>query len=358
MAKSSRMSFAGPCLSWHTNPMESLNVIIRLLALSQGLLLMLFIASSANPLRVRAVGVGLIVGVLTYIVMPLVEAHTSYYEQIRYVWFLGSIVPSLLLLFVFFIFEECCEVPWWVIAVVSVSIAASLWFQLSEDGYISSPLWLQLLKAGITIAAIVIIWRGRENDLVEARSKMRTFFVLVLAVETLLVVFIEMLTHFNPPMLLDTLTQFCIFVFAITINFFFTKFNPEGQLRPAMAPTSVQGSDTVDPVIAQLLERMRDERLYADHDLRVGSLAQLINIPEYKLRQKINQELGYRNFNHFVNHYRIEEAGVKLREDARTPVLSIALDVGFRSISSFNSAFQAHFGLSPTKYRSESLPNN
>jgi len=103
---------------------------------------------------------------------------------------------------------------------------------------------------------------------------------------------------------------------------------------------------------------MRDERLYADHDLRVGTLAQLINIPEYKLRQKINQELGYRNFNQFVNHYRIEEAGVKLREDGRTPVLTIALDVGFRSISSFNSAFQAHFGLSPTKYRAESLPNS
>jgi len=100
---------------------------------------------------------------------------------------------------------------------------------------------------------------------------------------------------------------------------------------------------------------MRSERLYADHDLRVASLASMLNVPEYKLRKKINQQLGYRNFNQFVNRYRIEEAGVKLREDMRKPVLSIALDVGFRSISSFNTAFQAQFGVSPTKYRSEIL---
>ncbi|MEO0369205.1 MAG: helix-turn-helix domain-containing protein, partial [Pseudomonadota bacterium] len=73
------------------------------------------------------------------------------------------------------------------------------------------------------------------------------------------------------------------------------------------------------------------------------------------LRQKINQELGYRNFNQFVNHYRIEEAGERLRKDSRTPVLSVALDVGFRSISSFNTAFQSEFGVSPTKYRAEIL---
>jgi len=112
--------------------------------------------------------------------------------------------------------------------------------------------------------------------------------------------------------------------------------------------------ESEDPLISELLKRMRDERLYADHDLRVGSLASLLNIPEYKLRSKINQQLGYRNFNQFVNHYRIEEAGVKLRKDVRMPVLSIALDVGFRSISSFNSAFQTQFGISPTQYRAES----
>jgi AraC-like DNA-binding protein len=122
-----------------------------------------------------------------------------------------------------------------------------------------------------------------------------------------------------------------------------------------MTETTPIKTKSDDPLIKELLKKMRTERLYADHDLRVGSLASLMNIPEYKLRAKINQQLGYRNFNQFVNQYRIEEASEKLLDNARLPVLSIALDVGFRSISSFNTAFQQQFGVSPTKYRSEAL---
>ncbi|NIM18801.1 MAG: helix-turn-helix domain-containing protein, partial [Candidatus Latescibacteria bacterium] len=38
-------------------------------------------------------------------------------------------------------------------------------------------------------------------------------------------------------------------------------------------------------------------------------------------------------------------------DEPRTPVLTIALDVGFRSLSSFNTAFRAHYGKTPTGYR-------
>jgi len=99
---------------------------------------------------------------------------------------------------------------------------------------------------------------------------------------------------------------------------------------------------------------MKDERLYADHDLRVAKLADMMNLPEHSLRKKINKQLGYRNFNQFVNQYRIKEAGQRLNEEPTIPVLSVALDVGFRSISSFNTAFQSQYGMSPTEYRRQS----
>ncbi len=335
--------------------MEYLNITFRLLAISQVALFMINIVFSDNPKRLKVVGVMMLLGITSYVGMPLVDDYTIYEDQLRFFWFFGAIVPSMILLLVFFIFEEQCEVPLWMLLLVCVSIGSSLWFHVFAYGLPGSPLWLQALKCVITIIAIVVILRGKDSDLVEVRSKIRTIFVLVLAVETLVIIFVEVVTHFNPPIALDTATQFCIWVFTLSVNYFFARMNPQFELMrtPVASPKSVK--DATDPVIADLLTRMKVERLYADHDLRVGTLAQAINIPEYKLRQKINQELGYRNFNQFVNHYRIEEAGVKLREDARTPVLTIALDVGFRSISSFNSAFQAHFGLSPTKYRAESL---
>ncbi len=333
--------------------MEYLNITFRLLAISQVALFSLFIVFSGNPVRVKGVAVGLMVGMMAYIGMPLIDDYTPYSEHLRFFWFFGAVVPSLLLLFVFFIFEESCEVPAWIIVLVLASVASSLWFHVTKVGLPGSPMWLQVLKGIITVVAITIVWRGRENDLVELRAKVRSIFVLILAIETLIIIFVEVITHFNPPVLLDTLTQFCILVFTLSANFFFVRLNPESTLMQPVAVVPSKQESASDPLIIELLDRMRDERLYADHDLRVGTLAQLLNVPEYKLRQKINQELGYRNFNHFVNHYRIEEAGVKLREESRTPVLSIALDVGFRSISSFNTAFQAHFGLSPTKYRAE-----
>ncbi len=334
--------------------MEFLNITFRLLAISQVALFTLFIAFSSNPNRVKIVGIGLMLGAISYIGMPLIEAHTPYMPQLRYLWLLGAIAPSLLLLFVFFIFEESCEVPIWIIVLVLVSVGFSIWYQIFDIGLPGSPLWLHILKGIIIVIAITIVWRGREADLVEIRAKVRTVFVMLLAIETLTIISLEVATDFSPPILLDTIMQFCILVCMFCVNFFFTRLNPQSELmrRTAVAPT--QSIEPADPIITELLKRMREERLYADHDLRVATLAQLLGTPEYKLRKKINQELGYRNFNQFVNNYRIEEAGVKLREDARTPVLTIALDVGFRSISSFNTAFQTHFGLSPTKYRAES----
>lgn len=338
-------------LSWQTKDMELANISFRLLAISQVLLFILLVVCADNPRRIRVVGALLISGIIAYLLMPLVIFYTPYPSQVNYLWFVATMTPSLLLLFVWFIFEENRRLPQWIIALVSFSAGSSLWFELTNGGLPGAPWWLQATKIIISGLVIYVVWRGRDNDLVEIRSKVRNIFILVMAVFMIFTLSVEVITHFNPPKSLDTLMVFSIFIFSITMNYFFVKLNPSSQLMSLPTPAVVESED---PLISELLKRMRDERLYADHDLRVGSLASLLNIPEYKLRSKINQQLGYRNFNQFVNHYRIEEAGVKLRKDVRMPVLSIALDVGFRSISSFNSAFQTQFGISPTQYRAES----
>jgi AraC-like DNA-binding protein len=87
--------------------------------------------------------------------------------------------------------------------------------------------------------------------------------------------------------------------------------------------------------------------------LTIGQLAKELDIQEYKLRQMINSQLGYRNFSDFLNSYRIKETAERLRDETNKhlPILTIALDVGFRSLSSFNKAFKATFGQTPTEYR-------
>ena len=86
---------------------------------------------------------------------------------------------------------------------------------------------------------------------------------------------------------------------------------------------------------------------------RIGTLATKLAIPEYRLRRLINQRLGYRNFNVFLNNHRIEEAKAALADpsQAEVPVITIAMDAGFQSLGPFNRAFKATTGVTPTEYR-------
>jgi AraC-like DNA-binding protein len=67
----------------------------------------------------------------------------------------------------------------------------------------------------------------------------------------------------------------------------------------------------------------------------------------------LNQRLGFRNFTAFLNEHRLAAAAARLadRAQTRTPVLTIALDLGWGSIGPFNRAFRARFDMTPSDFR-------
>jgi AraC-like DNA-binding protein len=91
-----------------------------------------------------------------------------------------------------------------------------------------------------------------------------------------------------------------------------------------------------------------------------GKIRRDVGVPEYRLRQLINEGLGHRNFNAFLNSYRIEEAKAALADPGQeqVPVLTIAMDTGFQSIGPFNRAFKAATDLTPTEFRRLALAKN
>ena len=56
-----------------------------------------------------------------------------------------------------------------------------------------------------------------------------------------------------------------------------------------------------------------------------------------------------------LHKYRIEDASVLLgdRENKNVPVLTIALSVGYQSITPFNNAFRKIKGVTPSEYRKQ-----
>ena len=113
-----------------------------------------------------------------------------------------------------------------------------------------------------------------------------------------------------------------------------------------------------DARAAAILERlMREERLAREPGLTVAALAARLRMPEYRLRRLINQRLGHRNFNAFLNQWRLGEVKDALADRAQreVPISTIALDAGFASLGPFNRAFRAETGLTPSAFRARSL---
>jgi AraC-like DNA-binding protein len=127
---------------------------------------------------------------------------------------------------------------------------------------------------------------------------------------------------------------------------------PIEEPAPAVEPGDRQ-------LVARLEQLMTVERAHRQDGLTIGSLASQLGLPEYRLRRLINQALGYRNFNSFVNRYRIAEVRSALADprQADVPVLTIALDAGFSSLGPFNRAFKAETGVTPSEYRRLALEN-
>ncbi|ASP39935.1 hypothetical protein CHH28_15205 [Bacterioplanes sanyensis] len=106
------------------------------------------------------------------------------------------------------------------------------------------------------------------------------------------------------------------------------------------------------------LQHCMSSGFYRQEGLTLSHLAKQLRMPEYRLRAVINQHLNFNNFNEYLNSLRIGEAAVRLRQEPDTPISNIALDVGYRSMSSFNRAFRRCHDTTPTLFREQGHSNS
>ncbi len=103
------------------------------------------------------------------------------------------------------------------------------------------------------------------------------------------------------------------------------------------------------------LNEVMTQGAFLKTNLTIGELAEQLEMPEHQLRLVINQELGFSNFSHYLNSYRIPHVCDVLKdpEKSQTPILTIALETGYGSIAPFNRAFKQQMGMTPTQYRNQ-----
>ncbi|MEZ2335607.1 ABC transporter permease [Mucilaginibacter sp. RCC_168] len=103
---------------------------------------------------------------------------------------------------------------------------------------------------------------------------------------------------------------------------------------------------------AWLKNAMRSNRYYEDPDLSLNSLAGKIKLHPHELSRIINTALK-KNFNDFVNEYRVQAAARRMQDPAydHLTLLGIAYESGFNSQSTFNRIFRQLTGKSPVEYK-------
>lgn len=238
-----------------------------------------------------------------------------------------------------------------------------------------------VLFAVLAVLAAARHWRA---DLVEGRRRLRAFLLVSGVAYTLAMLFVRLASGQGKLSALAALLDVLALLVMVAAAAWGLLRLGTGELFPQAAPARVSVPDmppagaasatvtaeasemveAVDPAderLALALQRVMDEeRAYRDEGLSVASLAARLGAPEYRLRRLINQRLGHRNFNAFVNGYRLAEVRAALVDPRRSelPVLSIALDAGFQSIGPFNRAFKAATGLTPTEFRRERLADS
>jgi AraC-like DNA-binding protein len=101
-----------------------------------------------------------------------------------------------------------------------------------------------------------------------------------------------------------------------------------------------------------LLSAMDQDRPWQDSDLTLADLARRLSTTPHKLSEVLNSQLE-QSFYDFVNAYRVRYVQRRIEsEDARNlKLLSLALDAGFASKSTFNDVFKKHTGKTPSDYR-------
>jgi AraC-like DNA-binding protein len=269
------------------------------------------------------------------------------------------------------LFDDAFTMRWWHAlvwaAVAAFSFVNCMWIGPASSGNLRiSIIAINLLALGFIALAVgqaVATWSA---DLVEGRRRLRVFIVGAAAlyggVNAILQILIsggnaaEIINTANAAVLVGIVALICHAMMRVDgAELFAAPVAANAVSESAVA----QDSGAADQkLVGALMRLMADERIYRHDNITIGTLSTKLSIPEYRLRRLINQQLGYRNFNVFLNNHRIEEAKAALADptQAEVPVITIAMDAGFQSLGPFNRAFKATTGVTPTEYRRLNAP--
>ena len=125
-------------------------------------------------------------------------------------------------------------------------------------------------------------------------------------------------------------------------------------VQTGYAQTTLRKVDC-DAALARLQGLMARDRAFTDPDLGLAGLAAQLDLSPHQLSELLNARLG-KSLSRYLREWRIGAATTLLCEEPSASVLSVGLNVGFTSQSTFYEAFREIEGMTPGQYRKLHAP--
>lgn len=343
---------------------ERIDIAVRLLTCGATLLLLVLLLSGEMRRGLKLPLAGLLVGSVGYL---LSSSNQLFHGTPAQPWieFPSIFTPFFTWLFALRVFER--EPPALVVVAAAVLLAGGWLLGYFVQPHIHAGFYVIHIVALALVADLFrIALAGRADDLVEQRRAFRLWLPLLVAAQAGGILGYELVTGTSSASS-DARIQLVNVLLILAITLFAGKAllrtEPELLLRTANPAAPERPAVQLSPsevVLREKLDAAMADGYFRTPGLTIAGLAAHLGTPEHRLRALINQRLGYRNFSAFLNRYRIAEARAILADRAQVdlPVLTLAMDLGYNSLPTFNRAFRAETGQTPTDFRRAMIGQN
>ena len=130
---------------------------------------------------------------------------------------------------------------------------------------------------------------------------------------------------------------------------------PNDPSEPKYARSALT-EDHAKQLATRIRSAMTQDALYLDPNLSLQKLSRHVGALPNQISQTLNEQIGSTFFD-YIAHHRIEAAKPLIAEGVAS-TLTVSLDVGFNSRSTFYKAFKRETGMTPKAYRDEAVRPN
>jgi AraC-like DNA-binding protein len=338
------------------------DLFLRFFAVGQlSLLCHYLLTKKQNVISMLAVSVNVCLAAYLLLTAPIPD---HYYGILRGILlFFTDIAPYLLWLLVLSLFKDNFDLVKWPLWLKVIMTLVLIWF-IYFFGYMKGRGTFHQINHLVELLfichVIFITIKEFPDDLVEARRNARFITVVYTSIYLILILLLELGDSKLRDSTIFSLSNAGLILISTSFfswHYFKGRFTESAKI--------VIAEDTQKEVIcpaeiplaylsvSKELQQLMEDGVYKETQLSIKQLADKLSTPEHQLRELINKHLGFRNFSDFLNSYRIPAACAQFENVAliRKPVLTIALELGYGSIASFNRIFKIKKGMTPKEYR-------